>query len=267
MRRRAPHTARMHGPEEVPDTDDAPSADPSLSILDLFGVVSGFTRLLWSIPIGLLLVTGTLHLTIHRLARLPTYLIAGLLFLSGLTVLRGIKPPTPRWPCLLRTAYVLVFLLFYFAPFAYWVHRFPDVDWFLINLFALIGVMIAILWSVNQLAAELATALPDPALRLESRIAGWCVLGLMALPALLLFMITAVVAVRYDWGLHGTLINFRHTPLAKPGLLLFILPIALTISMAWRCRAAALRHIEASGQVLQHQGQDRQDETDGNQQA
>ena len=227
-------------------TDGAPPA-PALSPTDLLGLAQGFSRILWSIPLGLFLFTGAMDFAVSLYFRLPSYIVAVLLFLWGLLRLRRVHSMSRQWTHYLHVAFLLVILLIYFSPFVYWWTHFPEGDHFVINLFGMLLAATWLLWSINRLAGEVASALQDRFFLIECRLSGWAVQALMSAPVFLYFVYATLYAGRADIPLHRTLEDLRYLPYIQWYFALVLLPLTLTIAIAWKTkeRAFTLLRVQA----------------------
>ncbi len=216
---------------------------------DWVALGSGFSRLLWSIPIGLLLFSGMLEFRFFNLFRLPSYVIAVMLYCWGLMVLLKASPPTSRWRRLIRVSFVLAVLLLYFAPFLYWWQWRPAADHFAVNIFAMLFTITFLLWTLNQLVEEIAYYLCDGVFLAEARLCRWSVALFMFAPLMAYFVHGLWNAARYSLPLGQYIDAVRFLPFAHWILAMFILPLTLTLTMVWKAKSRAWRALEATEQV------------------
>jgi hypothetical protein len=239
FRSHALHNAAMEDAEESPAPIGITATPPVLAPDDLLGVARGFSRILWSIPLGLFLFTRAMDFAISLYFRLPSYIIAVCLCFWGLTALRRITPFSRAWARYLRMSFLLVFLLLYFAPFIYWWTRHPAGDHFVINLFGMVLAATWLLWAINRMAQEVALALRDRVFFIESRLCGWSVLAFMFAPLLVYAVYVSVRAAREDMPLFHIIEGLRFIAYAQWILALMLLPLTLTIAIAWKTKERA----------------------------
>ncbi len=223
--------------------------DNELQPQDWIALGSGFTRLWWSIPIGLLLFSGALEFRIFDLLRLPSYVIAVGLYCWGLVILLRASPPTARWRRLIRVSFVLALLLLYFAPFLYWWQWRPASDHFAVNIFAMLFTISFLLWTLNQLVEEIAYFLHDGVFLAEARLCRWSVALFMFAPLMAYFIHGVWNATRYGLPLGQYIDAVRFLPFAHWILAMFILPLTLTLTMVWKVKSRAWRALAAAQQI------------------
>ncbi len=228
-----------------PEMENITHANGAFASSDLLALMRGFSRVLWSIPIGLLLFTGMLDLAINRFIRLPTYVISTLLFFWGLMALYRVRPLSPAWSRYLRLAFVLTLLLIYFSPFIYWWMRLPFQDHFAINLLALMLAITWLLWIVNRLAEEVAGAMRDRVFLIEARLCRWSVLAIILVPLSGYVVYALAMNIVHGMAITHILQNMRYLPHVHWMLALILLPMTLTISIAWKAKECALSILKA----------------------
>lgn len=231
--------ARMELTEEPSTLSDAVTAMPALAPKDLLAVARGFSRITWSIPLGLFLFTRAMDFAVSLYFRLPSYIIAVGLCYWGLIALRQVNPISHAWQRHLRIAFLLVFLLLYFSPFVYWWTLHPHGNHFVVNLFGMLLSATWLMWTINNLAGEVALALEDRMFLIESKLCGWAVLVLMAAPLLLYFAYASFHASREEIALYLVIQDLRFLPYAQWIFALLILPITLTLAIAWKTKEQA----------------------------
>ncbi len=230
--------------EITQQSDELPSS--VLSRKDLLGLARGFSRILWSIPLGFFLFTGAMDFALSIYFRLPSYIIAVILCMWGLAGLRRIHSLGRTWVRYLNMALLLTVILIYFAPFIYWWIRHPEGNHFVVNLMAMILAVTWLLWIVNRLAEEVATALHDRYYLIECRLCGWSVVAFMAMPLVVYFGHSMLQAVRHEIPLYYVLENIRRIRHAPWLFALLLLPLTLTVAIAWKTKERALRTLTDS---------------------
>lgn len=235
------HNEVMEDHTEPPPAHGNADAAPMMTTRDWLRVARGFSCVLWSIPLGLFLSTGAVDLAASRYFRLPTYIFAVILFLWGLILLHRVPRISRRWNRYLRQGFMLVLLLIYFAPFIHWWSLHPQTNHFMINVFGMALATAWLLWMINRLSGEVAAALQNRILLIESRLCGWAVGTFMITPMLLYFTYALIEAARRNVSLYWIILDLRHFPLATFILALLLLPLTLTIAIAWKTKEQALR--------------------------
>lgn len=230
---------------EIAESDRHLVAAPTLLPKDLLRLANGFSRLLWSIPFGLFLFTGTMDFAFGQFFRLPTYIFAVLLFYWGLTALHRVTPLSPAWKRYIRLALVLSFLMLYFAPFIFWWKRQPEQNHFAMNLFALLLAVTWMMWLVNKLAEEVAIALEDRVFLIETRLCGWAVLGFLLVPLSGFILYAMTISVRQGIPLFHIIEEIRFVSHLHWLLAFVLLPLTLTVSIAWKTKERAMEILKA----------------------
>ncbi len=226
----------------APEAIDLPS---SLTRADWLRMASGFSKLLWSIPLGLLLFTGAISLRWPPLIQLPSYIVAAALYFWGLLILRKVTPFSPAWSHSLRMALLLGFLLFYFSPFIYWWERRPLIDHLSVNVFALVFTVTWILWTINTLVEVISNQLNDKVFMIEARLCRWSVGLFMIIPLLVFLILSTLRASQHGVPLAQFLHNLlyaRHAYLLFAG---FVMPMTLTLTMIWRTKKRSIAQVIA----------------------
>lgn len=222
------------------EQDTEPS---SLVIRNWIYLSYGFSRILWSIPIGLLLFTGFISFRTPPAIRLPSYVVAVLLFYWGVADLNRVSLPAPHWKRHVRSCAILSFLLLYFSPFVYWAQNEPQSDHFMLNLLAFLATVAVTLWFINRLVHDLGQTLNDRALITQSLWSGRSVIALMLLPLVLLTAHLTWTAVQHDTHLYWVFMDARTLPLTRQLIALSLLPLGLTIGTTWQAGTRILQFL------------------------
>lgn len=237
-------TSDESSPQAAPP---APRSQSSLSRADWLRLASGFSKLLWSIPLGLFLFTGAIRVHWAPLIQVPSYLMAAALYCWGILTLRKTPSLTSKWRQTLHLSLVLGVLLFYFAPFIYWWERRPMIDHLAINVFAFLFAVTWILWLINALAEAIATRLEDKVFFIETRLCRWSVGLFMILPVLTFWVMSTWRASRYGIPLSQFIQDLLFVRQAYWLFAAFILPLTLTLTMVWKTRKRILTQVIAEG--------------------
>lgn len=208
----------------------------------LLQVARGFTCMFWGIPASLLFMVGAVQLDFAFPFRLPTYFFGVLILYAGFFFLYRGAYSKPRWNRLAISGLLLSFAMVYFTPFFYWWKQSPFTPFFLLNMMALLAVCAGVLFTVNRLSAEIGRLLDDPVLWMEARMAAWVSL-LILVPILVVAIGFALQAGR--WGDATWIADYlqqrRHPPTWI--YLCFILPVALTMTSAWKAKERCFIHM------------------------
>ncbi len=225
---------------------DVPAAQ-AIEERDWVLLAMGFTRILWSIPLGLMLFTGMISVRLTQFFQLPSYVLGGVLYFWGIITLTRVHGLSAAWRRFLMLGVFLAFLLFYFGPFVFWWMRRPATDHFAINLFGLAFSFIWLLWVVNRLAEEVAARLGDVVFIIETRLCRWSVVGFMGLPLLVYTSYVTLSAARLDQPLSTLILDLRYIPYIHWIFAAIILPLTLTLTILWKTRQCALRQLVPAG--------------------
>lgn len=231
----------MNLESDIMGADQAPP-EP-LSSDTLIRLQKGFSRILWSIPLGLLLFVGVIRVHWPPFVRLPPYIVAVALLGWGLAALFSASLPRCAWRQGLRTGSGLVFLLFYFAPFLHWWAANPHSDHLTVNMLALVMTSAAVLYVVNMLVSEAAVALGLPMMQIEARLCAFGTLAFYALPMLGWIGYAGYHAWRHNWPLAAVLEGLYHLPLFRILLVLAMIPLALTLTMCGKACLVAEKQL------------------------
>jgi hypothetical protein len=226
---------------EIP-IDPLPGPAP-LRPTDWVHLASGFSQLMWSISIGLLLFVRVLHFTPANIIQLPSYVFAAGLHFFGILTLFRAPALTAAWRRQLWLGLCLSLLLFYLAPFVYWWMRKPDIDHLTVNVFALLFAVIWVLRGINRLAEEFAKAIDDREFIIEAMLCRWSVMSFMAIPLSVYFIYSI-----YHTGTGTATLSYfiegaPYLPYAHWIFALFILPLTLTLTIAWKAKHRAMREL------------------------
>jgi len=248
--RRNPHTSPMMSDANNAERMEDPVTHP-FSARDLVHIHRGFSRLVWSIPIGILLFTEALRIDWVSTLRLPSYVLAAVLCCGGLLPLARVTPPGPDWTRHTRNGAFCGVLLFYFAPFVYWWTYYPQSDHLTLNVFALLFTAAGLMLTINRIAEALAIALGDRVFLGEARLCVWLVLFFIVAPLGAYFLYALVASWRYEEPLHAFIAYTRTLPSAHWLWTLHLLPVTLTIAVAWKAKERATRMLLARANATQ----------------
>jgi hypothetical protein len=229
---------------------DKPSAEIKLNGIDLVRLSQGFSCIFWGLPIALFLCVQLKILrtvvadpfTRSSLEQLYFSLFVAVLALVCFGAYKLSKVPTmgDRWKRRVRVSLSLAAINLYFSPFLYWWLTMPDNAFYTLNMFAFIGSLILLLFSLNFLSMEFGRFLGDSSLVIESRLFLGINVLVLALPSAGVFVWAAI----RSWHIESTqsmgleFINLLELPYPWQ-LLLFIvlfLPVSLTLANLWRVK-------------------------------
>ncbi len=212
----------------------------TLTPQQLLRLARGFSRIFWGIPVSLLLFLDVLDIRLVHPVRLPTYVIGVLLVYWGFTAFQRAAPVDRRWATLLRWGFFLLFMQIYFAPFVHWWRRYPASDYHLYNVIALLCCMMVTLLIINRLSGIVADRLGDRTFRLESNLCGFSVVMLMIVPLSTLVSYSIWGVIRFDTSFYVELLH-THQQLTRWMNALFLLPLTLTMLIAWKAKERCLQ--------------------------
>lgn len=209
-----------------------PELMPSLARL-----VRGLSALFWGLPIALIVCVQMAWTdALHSFGLLPPVVVIGWL-LFGLWELGHFQKQERIWRRALGRAKLIALAVLGLAPFLYWWSRVPYEPFF--NQMALLFLLgaVLLLGELNLVLRRLTAMLPDATLRTETR-------QFTSLNRLLLLVLLAFTA--------GYLYLDRLPPLPawfiigvetfkrKGLLLLFLLPLAMTMALIWKTKETIL---------------------------
>lgn len=210
-----------------------------LTVHDWYCLSQGFSRITWSIPLGLALLAGIMTFEDTDWLPLPSYVLAVSLFCWGLITLSEIDLPLPRWKSHLRAGYLISFMLFYYAPFVFWGQRLPTNDHLCLNMISFVMMSVGGLWLINRLIYDLGIFFQDPQLKKISRWMIWAVILMTMVPLLLITLWVIWVTHRDETHIYWALMDMRVSPFQWVISLMF-LPVVLT----WWAGLYALQEIK-----------------------
>lgn len=205
----------------------------------LLQVARGFSCMFWGIPTSLFFMVGALRLELAIPMRLPAYFFGVLILNVGFFFLYRASPLATGWGRWALTGLLLSFVLVYFTPFFYWWRQSPFTPFFIFNMMALMLVCAWVLVAVNRLCAETGRLLGDPVLAVEARMCAWSSLLILG----------PLLAIAIGFALHSAawtdatwLAEYVHRRRALPTWILFcfLLPVALTMTSAWKAKERCL---------------------------
>ena len=208
------------------------------SAAQVLRISRGFSCVFWSLPLLSAAHAAALE------SFVPPRLALGLLpacFLPlawGLWMLGRGATPLPRWNRRVGRAALLALAAAGLSPFLAWWEAAPTQTYFAINAGAHYLATVALLASLNRLAAAWARGVGDAPLRKEAQAGFWMVLWLSA---------CTVGAIAWLFHRAGLLEAGMPTVLAQLAGLpeearaLFLLPYAMTAYVMWRAKEAGFR--------------------------
>jgi len=200
----------------------------------------------WGIPAVLLLMAGLVDIEPGKGFRLPTYVLGALLLYAGAMHFCRAGSITYPWRRLSFRFLFLVALMVYFAPFVYWSTQAPYETFFVANLLGLATTSVAALYLVNRLAMHVGDVLRDDTFHVEARLSGWALLALTAFPLACLLLYALQSMIRFDSSLYTELVAVHYqTPRWMVSLAL--LPVVLTVVIAWKAKECCFRHVAKTG--------------------
>lgn len=203
----------------------------------------GFSCLLWSVPLGFLLLSGALQFVSSTRLPVPAYVLAALLFIYGLLLLKRIPMEGAAWRLRIRIGFAQGLLLCYFAPFLVWWRWQPYQDHFILNVLALFLTYCATLHTINRLSAEWAEYCQARVLQIEARLAGWAIWFCIIAPLVIMLIIAGTTAHREGISILAVLESLRHMRHLQALLVILLLPLTLTMGIAWKAKEQAMRQI------------------------
>ena len=211
-------------------------AEPSTA--QTLRMARGFSCLFWSLPLLSAAHAAALE------AFVPPHLALGLLpacFLPlawGLWMLRRGAAPLPRWNRRVGRAALLALAAAGLSPFLAWWEAAPMQTYFAINAGAHYLATVALLASLNRLAAAWARGVGDAPLRKEAQAGFWMVLWLSVCT------VGALAWLFYRagfWEAGAPAVLARLAVLPSEARTLFLLPYAMTAYVAWRAKETGFR--------------------------
>ena len=198
----------------------------------------GFSCLFWSLPLLSAAHAAALE------SFVPPRLALGLLpacFLPlawGLWMLGRGATPLPRWNRRVGRAALLALAAAGLSPFLAWWEAAPTQTYFAINAGAHYLATVALLASLNRLAAAWARGVGDAPLRKEAQAGFWMVLWLSACTVGALAWLFHRAGF---WDAGAPAVLARLAALPSEARTLFLLPYAMTAYVAWRAKETGFR--------------------------
>jgi hypothetical protein len=231
-------TVRLdHGPAIEGD-----NVDLKVSAIDYVRLAQGFYFVFWGLLVTVL--TGAqllMPIEIPPFAEL--FLGVGVLAtLVGSWRLYQVRSLGELWHRRMGRALTLAALMTYFCLFFYLWRRAPGSAYLLGNVLAFAATGIAYVISFNRVVAVLATALGRKDMAFESRVFGSGNVGLLLLPFACIVVYIIAVAVLQK----TSPVSVLGYLLGRANLLVIVvllLPLSLTLSLAWSCKDAVLRQL------------------------
>jgi ABC-type maltose transport system permease subunit len=134
-------------------------------------VVRGLSTLFWALPITLFFDAATAHTDWFRFleeAAFAPAMIGGAMLYHGLRQLRDFQKQERIWITALNRAECLAVLNVGLAPFLFWWHRFPEIEFYVICVGVFVFSTFLFLIQINHVLRRLSAMLPDEHLREET---------------------------------------------------------------------------------------------------
>ena len=224
---------------------DAPKAELLRSLGQL---VRGLSTLFWGLPITLVVCVQTAKGDWFRdFGVVPAVVSTGLLC-YGLILLGSFQKQERVWRTALDRSLVVATVNFGLSPFLYWLSRIPGNPFYQIITTLLVFSGLLFLFTLNPVLNRLAAMLPDETMRSETRLFTalnrYCVLGIG-------FLIVIYFLVRDLKTVPVLLANAHRLVLQGglwPALFLVLLPIAMTMALAWKIKEVILASVFSPGE-------------------
>jgi hypothetical protein len=221
-----------------------PDAPRNLELMPSLGrLVRGLSALFWGLPIALLVCVQTgVSEWLRPLGLLPPVMATGLL-LYGIWQMGYFQRQERVWHSALDRAQLLAVVNLGLSPFIFWWNRLPAETFFTVAVGMLMLSGLLFLFNLNQVLKRLAAMLPDETLRSEVAL-------FTSLNIYLLLIILVLVGVYL--GLRQVimlpLLLSQALFVLELGrnwflLILFLLPLALTMTMLWKIKEAIMASV------------------------
>lgn len=202
-------------------------------------LVRGLSALFWGLPVALLVDVETARTDwlgfLGDAAFVPA-MVAGAILYYGLRQLRDFQKQERIWHQALHRAEALAIVNTGLAPFLFWWHKFPGIEFYTVCVVVLTFFGLLFLMQINLVLRRLAAMLPDEALREETKMFTSLNLGLF-------------MAAFAGLAVYVALANARMVPRAIQNivtgdnprglwLILFtnLMPLAMTLAVTWRIK-------------------------------
>lgn len=224
-------------------SETAPKAELMRSLGRL---VRGLSAIFWGLPVALVVCVQTAGT--NWLASFgPFSLIAPVgvtsLLLYGLWLMSDFQKQERIWILALDRAKVLGLANVGLSPFLHWHQQMPGVPFFSYAVSVMALSALLFLFNLNQVLHRLTAMLPDETLRVETRV-------FTTLNASLLVLIPASLAIYFALAqmnrLPGSvtlLLQFMEPITQWILVFLFLLPMAITMSLIWKIKEAILASV------------------------
>jgi hypothetical protein len=232
----------LSDPAKGEENLQAKKVNVSFSPDALVRVARGFSCIFWGIPLSLLLFSGALDIRLFLFVRIPAYVIGVFVAYIGTVFLQRAGALSDMWTRRVRQLLFLLVVEIYLSPFVYWWRRMPNVPYFSANMAALVICTTWSLFAVNRLAGEACRLLRDSAFLVETRVAGWLVVGFMLTP-LAHALYTAIRAIVGPEG------EFFVLELPLWIYALVLLPFTITMAVSWKIKERCLQVLKMSAKV------------------
>jgi hypothetical protein len=225
-----------------------PNATKAELLRSLGQLVRGLSTLFWGLPIALVVCVQTAKGDWFRdFGMVPALVTTGWLW-YGLYLLGSFQKQERVWRAALDRASVLAILNFGLSPFLYWSSRISGNRFYDAIVVLMVFGGLSFLFALNPVLNRLAAMLPDETMRGETRL-------FTALNRYFLVAIAVLVADFYVLRHIRVLPSFLITVDALlrasglwPALFLVLLPMAMTMALAWKIKEVILASVFSPGE-------------------
>jgi hypothetical protein len=223
-----------------------PAADASL-MPSLGRLVRGLTLLFWGLPLTLVVCVQTARTGVLGSFGLFPPVVANAVLLHALMLAGSFRAQERVWRQALERTRLLAVINLGLSPFLHWWKLLPDVPHYQVAVAVMGCTGLLFLFCLNLALRRLAAMLPDQTLRLEAQLFTSLNLGLLVTTAVVTL---AGVGLWQMEPLPPELIPLGrlvvHLGLAVL-LVLVLLPLALTMTLAWKIKEAILAGVFGPG--------------------
>jgi hypothetical protein len=224
--------------------DPAPNAD----LLRALGrLVRGLSLLFWGLPLALIACVQTAKTEwLRQFGLMPPVIVTGLL-LYGLWHVGQFQKQERIWQNALDRAKLLALVNLGLSPFLYWWNQFPYGEFFASMAMLLIGCALIFLSHLNLVLFRLSAMLPDETLRHEARQFTGVNRGLLLAALLLSVMHVLLQQLALKTLVAGRILMILDRASFWLIVLLFLLPLAMTMALLWKTKEVILDSVFGAG--------------------
>jgi len=209
-------------------------------------LVRGLSALFWGLPIALVVCVQTANT--NWLASVGLFSIIApvavtTLLLYGLWLMSDFQKQERVWVLALDRAKVLGLVNVGLSPFLHWHQQMPDMPFFSYAVSVMALAALLFLFNLNVVLHRLTAMLPDETLRVETKVfttLNGCFLVLI--PASLAIYFTLAQMNRLPASI-SLLLQFMEPITQWILIFLFLLPMAITMSLIWKIKEAILASV------------------------